>query len=167
MKRPLITYHHAYKTILFVLICLFSCRSNKLPVSEPMITERNPKLLFLNYTISKDNNNLKRISLINKIEVNGKLKQNTFLREGSQGDLNFNLLDKKGNTIDSFIIKNPLFKTIEYVDESKHFKVKQLDLDSTQFSLRLQLNPKVISISISEIDTLKKASKPLIKTKLN
>ncbi|WP_299557106.1 hypothetical protein [Seonamhaeicola sp.] len=168
MKRPQITYHHFSKaTFLLVLLVLLSCKTNKNVTKKDMVARSNPKILFLNYTIEKTNNSSKRISLINKIKADGTLKQNNFFKKGVHGDLNCNLLDKKGHTIESFVIKNPLFKTIEYVDESKHFKVKQLDLDNAQFTLRFQLNPSVTSISITEIDTLNTTPKPLIKTELN
>ncbi|WP_406684814.1 hypothetical protein N1F78_03585 [Seonamhaeicola sp. MEBiC1930] len=166
MKSPKITYHHFLRTILLVvLMALLSCKTNKNITSKESITG-NPKILFLNYFISKTENNQKQIVLINKIKAEGKLKQNPFLKEGSQGDLSCNLLNEKGKILESFAIKNPLLKTIEYVDETKHLKVKQLDLDSTQFSFRLQLKPNVTSISISEIDTVNKKLKPLIITNL-
>ena len=65
--------------------------------------------------------------------------------------------------LNQILIKNPLVKSIEYVDDSKNFKTETIKTDKTQFSIRLQLksNTKYITISnFAEND-------PLIKTQIN
>ena len=79
------------------------------------------------------------------------------------GDLILKELDSKLKTINKILIKNPLLKTIEYVDDTKQLQTKTIHLNKTQFSIRLQLknNTKYITISnFAEND-------PLIKTKIN
>ncbi|GAA3636794.1 hypothetical protein GCM10022397_23010 [Flavivirga jejuensis] len=129
-------------------------------------TETTPKIVFLNYTIKKIPNGDRTIRFINKIETEGKLKNhnNKSLETSLPGDLQLFQLDKKSNIIQSIIIENPLAKTIEYMDESKSFQSRRVDLDSTQFSLKLQLKPNTKYISIHSINKSKSKTKPLIKT---
>lgn len=146
-----------------------SCGTKKSSVQEGAIEEINPKLLFLNYTISKDKSDKKSIQFINKIIADGKAKSNSnkYFNTGKVGDLKCAQLDKDSTEINHVIIKNPLLKTIESLNDSLIFENKNIILNKAPISLRLQLNSKTKLIVISEIiDTLQNSS-PLITTKLD
>jgi len=162
----LMAYKNIYLLILFIFI---SCASKKNTVAETTTQEAHPKLIFLNYTLTKDNKDGKRISLINKIITEGKLKTipNTYPKTGAVHDLICMQLDKHSNEITHITIENPLSKIIEYINDSLRFENRKVELKNAQFSLRLQLNSKTKFILISEIiDTLQQTN-PIIKTKLD
>lgn len=148
---------------------LLGCASKQSLITNTNKIDTPPKIIFLNYAIKKTSNGNRTIRFVNKKVAEGKLKNhnNESIENSTSGDLQLLQLDKKSNILQSMIVKNPLAKTIEYVDESKSFQTKSFDLDSVQFSLRLQLKPNTKYISIHDISDSKKATKPLIKTKLN
>tara|TARA_R110002051_G_scaffold78791_2_gene142445 strand:- start:2204 stop:2632 length:429 start_codon:yes stop_codon:yes gene_type:complete len=133
---------------------------------ETKLPESNPKLVFLNYTISKNEYGKKQMAFLNKIVTDGKLKNNKFPKIGAIGDLKCTQLDKHTNPLQSVIIKNPLSQVIEFVNDSLIFEKKQINLDSRELSLRLQLDSKTKSILISEIIDSLQNTKALIKTEL-
>lgn len=137
--------------LLTLLIALLSCASKQHIVTEeePIITQ--PKLLFLNFEITKLND-IKSVSLINQIKTDGKLKGHTSEdTKGDIGDLEYLILDKDLNQLEKHYIKNPLKKVIEFINDSGNFEKKMLDLDRSEFSLKLQLKPKAEYIVINEI----------------
>jgi len=137
--------------LLILLIALLSCASKQhiITEEEPIITQ--PKLLFLNFEITKLND-IKSVSLINQIKTDGKLKGHTSEdTKGDIGDLEYLILDKDLNQLEKHYIKNPLKKVIEFVNDSGNFEKKMLDLDRSEFSLKLQLKPKAEYIVINEI----------------
>ena len=152
--------------LLFVYLSfLFGCKNSKVISGSQSEIQGAPKILFINYNIEKTPNGKRTIQFINKKIVEGKLKPISLesIQNGTIGDLIFTEFDKKSKTINQILIKNPLLKTVEYVDESKSFKTKSIKLDKTHFSLRLQLksNTKYITISnFAKNDTL-------IKTQIN
>ncbi|PIA81146.1 hypothetical protein BFR04_15735 [Gaetbulibacter sp. 4G1] len=155
--------------IALVLICITACTTTKRVAQNTTVEELNPKLIFLNYTISENNKGKKNIQFINKIITDGKLKisSNEYIKSGIAGDLICTQLDKNSNILQSITIKNPLVKIFEYVDDSKTFKTKKVELKNTEFSLKLKLEPNAQYISIYEIEKKLAQTKPLIKTKIN
>ena len=157
-----------YKTILLLLVCLcfFSgCKNSKALSANQSVIASSPKILFLNYNIEKTLDSTRTIQFINKKIVDGKLKHIAYdsIENGVFGDLVFTELDNKSKVLNQILIKNPLARKVEFVDDSKHFQTKIINLDKTEFSIRLQLksNTKYITISnFAEID-------PLIKTQIN
>ena len=144
-----------------ILTVCFSCASKKNLVDENVNEASPPKLIFLNYSISKDENNNKNIQFINKIIANGKLKSNSsnYLKTGNIGDLKCSQLNKDSVEIASVIIKNPLSKNIEFINDSLIFENKKIALNKASFSIRLQLRSKTTFIAIKEIkDSLQNAS---------
>jgi hypothetical protein len=141
------------------------CKNSKQSFENQTEIESTPKILFLNYAIEKTLDNKRKIEFINKKIVDGKLKNITFEPIGNavDGDLIFSELDSKLKTINKILIKNPLVQTIEYVGDAQQFQTKTIDLDKTQFSIRLQLKNATKYITISNFAE----NKPLIKTKIN
>jgi hypothetical protein len=135
---------------------------------ENSLVESSTKIIFLNYTIKKEANGNKRIRFLNKIVSEGKLKNHHTLNEEETtiGDLEWQQIDKNSNILESHFIKNPLIKTIEFINDSKNLQTKTIILDSATFSIRLQLKPNSQYIRIIEVKDNQK-SKPLIKTAIN
>ncbi|WJJ97546.1 hypothetical protein [Algibacter luteus] len=157
-----------YKITILLLVLLpvfLGCKNSKQSFENQTEIESTPKILFLNYVIEKTLDNKRKIEFINKKIVDGKLKNIAFEPIGNavDGDLIFSELDSKLKTINKILIKNPLVQTIEYVDDAKQFQTKTLDLDKSQFSIRLQLKNATKYITISNFAE----NEPLIKTKIN
>ncbi|GAA3616559.1 hypothetical protein GCM10022396_38520 [Flavivirga amylovorans] len=148
---------------------LLGCASKKSLSTNTNNIEKTPKIIFLNYTIKKTSNDSRTVHFINKIITEGKLKDHNknSKKEPVSGDLMCYQLDKKSNILQSIIIKNPLKKTVESLNDSKSFQTNSIDLNSTSFSLRLKLEPYAKYVSINEITQDKKEVLPLIKTKIN
>ena len=156
-----------YFLLLCVLLFVISCGSNKNIATSDSSIESNPKIIFLNYSIKKTANNTKSIQFLNLRIVDGKLKNTKITDEGHSGDLICTQLDKNSNELQRFIIKSPLTKNIEYINDSNSFDNKKIDLDSAQFSLRLQLKPNTKYINISDFSSSKTQENPLIITTIN
>ena len=150
-----------------MLIILFSCGIRKNSSQQTELLESNPKLIFLNYTISKNDHGERQMTFLNKIITDGRLKNNRFLKTGAMGDLKCTQLDKHFNPLQSIIIKNPLSQIIEFVNDSLTFEKKQVNINNRELSLRLQLHSETKSIIISEIIDSFQNSKTLIKTELD
>lgn len=154
------------KILIILLLFFMSCGTKQSVLANNDIVETAPKLIFLNYNIRKTANNNLTISLINKIITEGKLKNTNFntTENVKSGDLKCNQIDENNNILKTEIIKNPLVKMFEYVDDSNEFQLKKVELDSAQISLKLKLEPNTKYITISSsIENLKEL-KPLIKT---
>jgi hypothetical protein len=154
------------KILIILLLFFVSCGTKQSVLANNNIVEKTPKLIFLNYNIRKTANNNLTISLINKIITEGKLKNTNFntTENVKSGDLKCNQIDENNNILKTEIIKNPLVKMFEYVDDSNEFQLKKVELDSAQISLKLKLEPNTKYIIIlSSIENLKEL-KPLIKT---
>jgi hypothetical protein len=158
-----------YSLLVFILLFIFSCAAKKEIPKTESIVEVNPKLIFLNYTISEDDNSVKTVDFISKKIADGKARNssNKYMRTGHIGDLKCSQLDNKSQTLQSVFIKNPLNKTIEFLNDSLEFQSKSLTLKRAPISLRLQLNSKTEHIIISEIIDSLQNTKPLLITKLN
>ena len=149
------------------LVLEIACASKKVLVNENEALP--PKLIFLNYSISKTVNNEKTIEFISKTITNGKQKNNSnnYIEVGSIGDLKCSQLNKDLVEVASVIIKNPLSKTIEFVNDSLIFENKKIELQKTSFSLRLQLHSKTVCIAIKEIKDSLQNSNTLTITNLD
>ena len=84
-----------------MLLIITSCGSNKSIQQVDVQAEANPKLIFLNYTISKTGDGFKQVQFINKRITEGRLKKATtnYLNSGKIGDLKCAQLDKQSNEI--------------------------------------------------------------------
>jgi len=153
---------------IFMALLIISCVSKKSAVAETNTEDKHPKLIFLNYSISKGKNGKKSIALINKIITDGKLKSNNnYRKDGGIGDLKCVQLDDNLEEIEHAIIESPLSKKVEYINDSLIFENKTIDLDNTTVSLRLQLHRKTKSIRIEEIIDSLQNSSPLMTTMLD
>jgi hypothetical protein len=146
------SYISKKNTLLLVLIVVISCAVKKEAIQNDAEITFQPKLLFLNYEISKTDNGAKKIELISQKITEGKLKKTTKKNyETRLGDLECITLDKNLNQIGSYAVKNPLKKIMEYINDLGNFEKKIFELDSAQFSIRLQLQSDVKYIRIYEL----------------
>jgi hypothetical protein len=168
MIRPINIYYQLPKTIFLILLVLLSCRSKKGLEPEEIVLKNNPKLLFLNYSLKKTNDNRLHATFINKITTDGKLKNNhlKFIKNPSIGDLKCAQLDKNSSELISVFIKNPLIKIIEALDDSLSFSRYKIEQKRAPISLKLQLHAETKFISLSTITDSTNNTIELIKTEL-
>lgn len=158
-----------YAVLILCIISIFSCASKKEILKDDAALDPNPKLIFLNYALSEGSNELYNIQFVSKKITDGRLKSNSakYTKSGAVGDLLCMQLDKNDTPITKQIIKNPLLKTIEYINDSLKFESKQIKTKKSTVTLRLQLRNNCKSIVINQIiDSLQNTS-PLIITKIN
>ena len=148
---------------------LISCGPKKTTIINNIVEDTQPKLIFLNYSVSKDDNGNTQIHFIDKTITDGKLKNrgDNYVEAPSKGDLKCSQLDENAVELISVIVQNPLVKTMEYVNDSLTFEKRTIALNRAILSLRLQLYDKTKYISISEITDKLLTKKPLITTKLD
>ena len=155
--------------LLLILGALASCRSYK-NVAKTETTNKvlPPKLIFLNYKISKDDSGNKNIEFINKIVADGKQKNNNNQSKlGTIGDLKCSQLDQDSAEIESIIIKNPFIKQMEIVNDSLLFENKTIEIRQTPLSIRLQLHNKRKFIAVNKIIDTLQYTKSLYITKID
>ena len=164
------------------LVLFFSCASklkgsNHLPKSEleqrqiintTTKTVSSDKIIFLNYSISKKENGTKKIEFISKILTDGKIKKNSnkFISKGNVGDLQCVQVNHLNKPLKSVILKNPLSKIIEYVNEANVLEKRKIETQESPFAIRLQLEPETKFIIINEITAPNKKINALITTKI-
>lgn len=159
-KRIFILQINKKALILISVIFLLSvgaCRSKK-DAALP------PRIVFLNYSVAKESDGAIKIEFINKIITEGKLKQNLSNKKNPEfGDLKIIQINSKSKPIQSITVTNPLVKNVEYADESGQLNRKIIELESTQFSIRMQMHPLTKFVVIEQIN---KPNKRLIKSRL-
>ena len=135
--------------LLCIILLSCSCDTSKEIISQADQPIDTDKIIFLNYIISKDSDELIEVRFIDIIIVEGKLKAPSSTYFNSQkGALKIIQMDSKHQPIDSISMENPLSKTVEFVNESGQFEKKTINLDSAAFSVRMQLNSKTTFIEI-------------------
>ena len=129
--------------------------------------DEGPQIIFLNYSIKRNAAGSPEIRFINKIVADGKLKKNSPENQSLEnGDLICIELDDNSQPIKRINISNPLSRIVEYVDESGALAKKTIELDSAQFSVRMQLDANAEAIAIEQINGSGVSSSNLIVTKL-
>lgn len=119
------------------------------------VASQNSRIAFLTFSISKTPDDKPTIELLDKILVEGVLKNDGFhLKRGRHGDLACMVLDDNSKSQKIQFISNPLKKSVEYVNSSGEFQRKEVISENTQFSIRLQLNTNSKYIIIKQVDTL-------------
>ena len=142
-----------FPLLLFFLVGSVSCmitHSNVRDENNNEVTTSSPEIIFLNYSARSDRSNGEiEIRLIDKYIAEGKLKTNNPEPEISRpGDLKCITLSNRMEPIDSLIIADPLNISLESVDENNALFRKEIQLDSAQFSIRMQLSKQAYAIAI-------------------
>lgn len=140
--------------VLFIIfLVVISCGSNKSVSSSENMSQvkQTPEIVFINYAIKKDDKGNYKVEFRGSKKVEGKLKNQKKIldKQGISGDLICSQFDASSSTLSQQLIKNPLKKTVEYVDENKNFKIANIELDSAEFTVRLQLFSETKYIAIN------------------
>lgn len=130
--------------------------------------DNSPKILFLNFEISKTKDDKIEFRLIDKVAVEGKIKKNDIaINEPKVGDFKCVELDERKNPIRSFYFSNPLNKRVEYVDDDKQLATKNVELETTMLSIRMQLHQQTKLIAMEQINDKTKKTDHITTIKLN
>ena len=135
---------------------MISCSVSK-NTSDPSLNESNPKdsprILFLNYEITRDSvNSTYTAQLINTVVAQGSLKNdNPPPLKPVSGDLELQVLNTNQQIISTLYIANPLDKSVEFVNDRGELQQKMISLGTAQFSVRLQLEPGAHSALLKRI----------------
>lgn len=146
--------------IIFILLAFFaivhivSCKvSNKIAstTTSDEISNKLPKIIFFNFAIVNDTIQQEfRIQLINKIITEGTIKEKSILSKiPAIDDLEYIVLNKSSKVLQRNYIANPLNKTVEYVTNDGQLAKKNIQLNRTQFLLRIPLDPAAKFISLN------------------
>jgi len=115
--------------------------------------EDSPKILFLNFEITRDSvNSTYTAQLINTVVANGSLKYDrTPPIQPEKDDLELQVLDSKQQIMTTIYISNPLDKSVEFVNDAGELQQKMISLETAQFSVRLQVEPDAHSTLLTRI----------------
>lgn len=118
------------------------------------LKQKAHKIVFLNYAISTTQQGITHLQLLNTKTTTGRLKQTKTRAHSRPTSKDFMCLqlDAKSTVLDKHHIKNPLQQTIEYLDANNNFKIKTVTLNSSLFTVRLQLHPATTHIAINAHD---------------
>ncbi|WP_136480188.1 hypothetical protein [Cognatitamlana onchidii] len=133
----------------FVLLLIFSCGGTKQAAPLKTETIKSPKIIFLTYSISKEDDGKKMVELLQQKIVEGKIKTSESMENGKPGDLVCKQLNSKSEVLATTLIKDPLNKTVEFSTESMEFQTKSFSIEKTMFTLRMQLHHHANNITIS------------------
>ncbi|MDO6760875.1 hypothetical protein Q4566_11740 [Tamlana sp. 2_MG-2023] len=157
-----------FKIIAILLVALGfvqACKTAKTEIPIATTIEENPKIIFLTYSISEAPSGERSMQFVSQKIVDGSLKNNSdrSVQNAVDGDLICLQFDEQSNIISRSLIKNPLKKSIESLNESKSFEMQSINLNKTKFSTRIALKSQTRNITISNFAN----SKNLISTKIN
>ncbi len=137
---------------LHILICSFmfmtACKvSNPSVTVEPML--QNDEIVFLLFKITNDTiQNKNAIILSGKSHSSGKLKKEPASNLTADNILSLSIY-QQGSRTDSFVIKHPLYKRIEYLDGNE-LTAKSIKVNSDEFFIRFQQSDPHAIIKIYE-----------------
>ena len=151
----------------FLVACFLSCSpSRNTYSSDSSETKATPKILFLNYQLSRDSTKTNySAQLINMVLKEGTIKEDQQdIVQAEIDDLELQVLDKNQQIINHRHIPNPLDRSVEYVNDAGQFERIMIHLDSAQFSIRLQIEPGASSILLNRIIGNETEARLLLKT---
>lgn len=124
------------------------------------------RILFLNYQLSRDSiTNSCDAKLINMIIRDGSLKEDRPGRnQAEKDDLEVLVFDNNQQIMSYQQIPNPLDKSVEYVNDAGQLERKIIHLDSTQFSVRMQIEPEASVVHLNRYTGSKSEETILLKT---
>jgi len=150
------------RIILLLLLAsgiLASCKAPKnISGTDPADSKNGqaPRILFLNYQLTRDSaENTIHAELLSMIVRDGKFKpsMNQAIKP-EEDDLELQVLDPNQQVLSTKHIPNPLDKPVEYVNENGQLEMQMIHLDSVQFSVRLQIEPRASSIVLNRIPSV-------------
>ena len=156
-----------------LLLCMgnfsMSCSVSKNtgdPTSSVSKPDDSPRILFLNYEITRDSvNSIYTATLINTVQADGSLKKDrTPPIKPVTGDLELQVLNANQQVLTTLYIANPLDKSVEFVNDAGELQQKMVSLETAQFSVRLQIEPGAHSTLLTLITGPESENTSLLKT---
>ncbi len=141
------------RNILFIIFILnnFSCNPKKNFTEKETSIQQQEKsqIVFLTLRISKTLDSNNKVELLKTFKTDGLIKKKFESEINSENYLTLELYsnNKLENTKK---IEHPLFKEIEYYDDTNNIKKKSVVLNSSEFSVRLQTKKPNCSVKILE-----------------
>ncbi len=152
---------------LIVSLVFASCATYQKKTAQKENVIVKPKLLFLTYSIFKTSEGNIQAKLIDKIIVEGKMKESIVGNKMFEpGDIQCIQVNKNSMEINTINMSNPLVKTVEYSDETGRLFKKQIELDSTQLSIRMQLHSQSKFVVLKRHNTVGNSPITLTKNEL-
>ena len=150
---------------------LLSCnvsKNTRITPSVDSIAKDSPRILFLNYEISRDGvSETYSARLINTVAAEGSLKKAPASPvQAAMGDLELQVLDVNEQLLSTHLIPNPLDKFVEFVNDTGTLEQKKVSLESAQISVRLQVEPGASSAILRQITGPDSESIVLLKTSI-
>ncbi len=132
--------------MVFILLINIGCNKNNLPASQSSTQTQKPKheMIFLTGKIDK-NNDLTNLDI--KI-ADGKIKLVEPPRNEKIGDIIIHQMDKKNKILATHSIENPMYKAYEYVNEDGGLEKKMIELEESEFFIRIQKIPNSCYLKI-------------------
>ena len=130
--------------------------------------DNSPRILFLNYEITRDSVNLTYTAqLINTVVAKGSLKNDPIPPiQPVTGDLELQVLNTNQQIMTTLYIANPLDKSVEFVNDTRELQRKMISLETAQFSVRLQVEPGASSTILKRITESNSENTILLKTSI-
>ncbi|MBK7959018.1 MAG: hypothetical protein IPK03_13540 [Bacteroidetes bacterium] len=127
-----------------------ACGTSKVSESNNEIQATQPSIYFLTFKIfRRENSKMNAVELVNKTLTAGTMKgKDPEARQFANNLIIFYY--RKSLLLDSLIIDHPLYKHLEYTDESRKFAVKDTMLPSADFFFRFQTAQMADELSIVE-----------------
>lgn len=143
-------------------------KSTSIPSSGESTAKDSPRILFLNYEISRDSVSATfSARLINTVVAEGSIKKDPDPPDqAAVGDLELQVLDVNGQVLSTLLIPNPLDKFVEFVNDMGSLEQKWVSLESAQFSVRLQVQPGASSTVLRQFTGPDSKSIVLLKTSI-
>lgn len=137
----------------FLITSCASTQSSSQLAGQDASSENIPRIIFLNFSIERNNEETIQIDLIDKIVTEGTMKMNiTPLATPKEGDLRCMTLDGNKRPISTIIVPDPFIKKLEYQQEDGSLTSKQELLDRADFSVRMPLDSGSRYIAVERIN---------------
>jgi len=130
-----------------VLLCFWSCKNSK-SLAETEGLYKSNKVVFVNYKLFRLANGKRQLSYLNHTIKEGRLKRFTTTTPGKPNDLICIQYNNRYRKLHSVLIKDPLRKIMEHIDDEKQLQTQVLELDEAFFSVRMQLHPQTRFIAV-------------------
>lgn len=136
--------------------------------SQKSMAGETSRILFLDYQITRDSiSKTYDAQLVSMIIKDGTIKNNqNNIGIAEKDDLEVLVLDRNQQIMTHHHIPNPLDKSVEYVNDAGQFERKMIHLDSTQFSIRLQVESEASSILLNRYTGNNNEGTLLLKTQI-
>lgn len=139
-------------TSILSLIVFVSCSGLQTQKESPSLLQESQrdKMVFLVFKITKSHNHqANKVTLIQESKSKGNVKINMGNTPSTINYLTI-ICYGKASLQKTFTLPHPLYKQVEYLNDSNQYSLKDVELEEDTFFVRLPYNPKIQKISIFE-----------------